>query len=225
MPWKSPRSNTGSPSAVAGSADEATQYGIAEGLGDVLMLQGRYGEAGELFQAALDLAEGTFAEAQIRGKLGELDFKRGDMASAALAFEDALRLLGRPVPQKTRRLRLHAAVGGRGPGSSTRCFPRLFVGRRDRAPSKPELLRLRLLSRLAYAYWFTRGRCRRSWCICCGMNLAERYRADAGTGPVYSAHAMAMTLIGWYRPRHRLRAESRWKFGDRWATFGARDNR
>ena len=88
----------------ADSAERSTRYEIAEGLGDVLMLRGRYSEAEELFQTALELAEGTFAEAQIRGKLGELDFKRGDMASAAVAYRRGLAAVGKTHPAKHRRL-------------------------------------------------------------------------------------------------------------------------
>lgn len=52
----------------ARSADRAVQYGVAEGLGDVLMLLGRYGEAEGLFQTALKLAEGPFAECRFAAK-------------------------------------------------------------------------------------------------------------------------------------------------------------
>jgi len=60
-------------------ADKATQYRIREGLGDVLMLRGRYDAAAELFESAAALAEDKYTKAQIRGKLGELAFKRGNM--------------------------------------------------------------------------------------------------------------------------------------------------
>ena len=110
-----------------------TRYEIAEGLGDVLMLRGHYDEAAELFETALGLAEGTFAEAQIRGKLGELDFKRGDMASAAVAFEDALRLLGKRVPQSTPLVRPFMLLWEATVQALHTLFPSLFVGRRKRA--------------------------------------------------------------------------------------------
>ena len=63
------------------------------------MLRGRYDEAAELFAQASQLAEDKLAQAQILGKIGELAFKRGDMESATIAFEDTLRLLGRFVPR------------------------------------------------------------------------------------------------------------------------------
>ena len=71
--------------ANAQDAEPAIRYRIVEGLGDVVMLQGRYDEAAVLFRQAKSLAEGRHAEAQIEGKLGELAFKRGDIESAARA--------------------------------------------------------------------------------------------------------------------------------------------
>ena len=181
----------------AGSAEKATRYRIAEGLGDVLMLRGRYGAAGELFEAALRLAEGTLAEAQIRGKLGELIFKQGDMAGAARRFEEALWLLGKPVPRRpvvyVPLLLWEAAVQ-----AVHTLLPRLFVGRRNRKPSKAEVLRLRLLSRLACAYWYSAGRML-DFCVHVhSMNLAERYAPTLELAQIYSEHAVAMTLLGWY---------------------------
>ena len=80
-------------------AAKATRFRIAEGLGDVLMLRGQYDPAGELFQEAAIVAEGPVAQAKIRCKLGELAFKRGDMAVAIGHFEEGLRSLGKRTPQ------------------------------------------------------------------------------------------------------------------------------
>ena len=79
--------------------EQAVRYRIAEGLGDVLMLRGRYDEAARQTEAARELAEGDVAKAQIEGKLGELAFKRGDMKTAMEAIERALERLGHKVPR------------------------------------------------------------------------------------------------------------------------------
>ena len=63
------------------------------------MLRGRYQAAAELFHEAEPLARGNVELARVKGKLGELAFKRGDMATATAAYETALRLLGRFIPQ------------------------------------------------------------------------------------------------------------------------------
>jgi signal transduction histidine kinase/CheY-like chemotaxis protein len=181
----------------AASAEKSTQYEIAEGLGDVVMLLGRYGEAAELFQDALNLADGTFAEAQIRGKLGELSLKRGDMAGAASAIEEALRLLKRPFPQG-RFVCACLVLWELVVQATHTLFPRLLVGRRKRSPSDLELLRLRLLIRLAYVYWFMRGQPQMFLVHLLAMNLAERYTPTPELAHIYSSHGMAMTLLGLY---------------------------
>jgi two-component system sensor kinase len=202
----------------ASSAEMATCYWIAEGLGDVLMLQGRYGEAGELFERALRLAEGPLTEAKIRGKLGELDYKRGDMERAGIAFEDALRLLDKPMPEKNIQyvfmLLRQVAVQ-----TLHTWFPRWFVGRYQRKPTDKELLRLQLLSRLGRAYWYTHSRMQ-DFCVhLLGMNLAERYEPTLEVAQIYAEHAVAMTLIGWYDRGYRYAFRShdiRRSLGDLW---------
>ncbi|MBN2021240.1 MAG: response regulator [Pirellulales bacterium] len=178
------------------ATDNATRYAIREGLGEVLMLRGQYAEAKHVLQEAEGLAEGKLARAQITGKLGELDFKQGDMESANRAFETALRLVGisaAPVslaltlllPWEIFVQLLHTLL------------PRVFVGWRRR-PSEAERLGLRLLSRLAYCYFYTRGRARNFWVHLHGMNLAEQFAPTVEMAQVYSEHAVALTLVGWY---------------------------
>ena len=69
-PWRLPNSNTGSPSAGRRRRPKRSASRSSKGLGDVLMLRGRYAAAQELFEEATQLAEGRVARAQIRGKLG-----------------------------------------------------------------------------------------------------------------------------------------------------------
>ena len=141
----------------AHAADRATQYAIAEGLGDVLMLRGKYDEAAELFRRAGPLLrDGEFARAKIQGKIGELAFKRGDMESATLAFEDTLRLLGKSVPRRTPIFFL-LLVWEVAVQALHTLFPAVFVHRRKRQPSPAELLGFRMFSRLAHGYWFVTG--------------------------------------------------------------------
>lgn len=99
------------------------------------------------------MAEGNFAQAEIRGKLGELAFKRGDIERAIDSFEAALRLLGPYVPRHFATLlvlflwevcvqTLHTLA------------PQPLVGRRRQEPDEAERLSWRLFSRLAHGYWF-----------------------------------------------------------------------
>ncbi len=175
-------------------ADPATRYRLTEGLGDVLLLRGRYDEAAEVLEAAAELAEGSYAQAQIRGKLGELAFKRGDMESATTAFEQALRRLGRYVPG-----RLPAAVvmllWEVVVQALHTLLPRTLVGRRIGPAAPAETLSWRLYSRLAHGYWFTRSNAHKLWAHLRGFNLAERYPPTLELAQAYSEHAPGMTLV------------------------------
>ncbi|MGA2258643.1 MAG: histidine kinase dimerization/phospho-acceptor domain-containing protein, partial [Thermoguttaceae bacterium] len=181
----------------ARSAERATQYAIAEGLGDVLMLRGEYDEAAELFHRAAILGDGEFTRAKIQGKIGELAFKRGDMESATLAFEDTLRLLGNTVPRWT-PLFLLWLVWELAVQTLHTLLPAVFVHRRKRKPSPAELLGFRMFSRLAQGYWFARGRLQCLWAHLRGMNLVERYPPTMELAQAYSEHAPANSLIGYY---------------------------
>ena len=200
------------------SADKATQYRVREGLGEVLMLRGRYAEAKRPLESAAAVAEGGFARAQIKGKLGELDFKQGDMESAIRAFEEALRLLGRNVSRRApvRALLLLWEVGVQLLHS---LFPRLLVGRWKRQPSEAELLHFRLRSRLSYAHFYCRGPIQKFWVHLHGMNVAERYAPTLELAQIYSEHAVGLTLVGWYGrglAYARKSLEIRRSLGDLW---------
>src|SRR5262249_38282775 len=52
--------------------------------------------------------------------------------------------------------------------------------------------------RLAYAYWFGRGRIPSLWAHLREMNLAERYPPTLELAQAYSEHAPAMSLVGYF---------------------------
>ena len=210
---------------AAGSADRAIQYGIAEGLGDVLMLRGHYDAAAELFERAATLADGKCAQAQTKGKLGELAFKRGDMESATLAFEESLRLLGRSVP-RSQVVRFAWVLWAVMAQTLHTCFPAVFVGRRKRQPSEAELLSFRMFSRLAHGYWYVRGTLHTMWAHLCGMNLVEQYPPTPELAQAYSEHAPAMSLTGCFKRGMSYAEKSftlRKSFGDLWGQGQSRN--
>ena len=182
----------------ATNSDRQTQYRILQGLGDVLMLRGRYDSCEELFERAAALAETQFDRAEIKGKLGELAFKRGDMETATQSFEQALRLLGRSVP---RHLPAFACLFLWETLVQTfhTLLPSWFLGRLQTSPPPDELLTWRLHSRLAHGYWFVRSKIHVLWTHLRGMNLAERYPPTLELAQAYSEHAPAMTLIPYFR--------------------------
>jgi signal transduction histidine kinase/CheY-like chemotaxis protein/tetratricopeptide (TPR) repeat protein len=209
----------------AANADRAMRYRITEGLGDVLMLRGRYDEAAQRTEAARELAEGDLAKAQVEGKLGELAFKRGDVKTAMEAIERALEQLGHRVPQSWGAFLFRLAREGIVQALHS-LLPRLFVARRKLDPERPHVLRactqacrtrggtpadspsagrgyeaekqlliVRLQNRLTYCYWFKRGQIPCLWAHLRGMNLAERYPPTLELAQAYSIHAPVMSLV------------------------------
>jgi two-component system sensor kinase len=184
--------------ALRGARDDEHRFRIVEGLGDILMLRGRYDAAGELFEAAAAVAEGDYAKAEIRGKLGELSFKRGDMSTAIDHFDAGLRILGRSVPRTT--------IGG------VFCFlweslvqlfhtafPRVFVHRIKRPPNSAERLALRMLSNFAHGCWYSRSKLMALWAHMRGMNLGEKYQPSHELAQAYSEHGPGMSLVRAFR--------------------------
>jgi two-component system sensor kinase len=179
-----------------GGAEDDIRHRIAEGLGDVLTLRGSYGEAQQQFNTARASAKGQVAQAQIEGKLGDLAFRRGDVKMAAEAVERALRLVGKHVPRSSIMfgIRLFWEVLVQAVHTA---LPGLCLARRQ-AMSPEELLATRLYSRLAYIYWFQRGKVPCGWAHLREMNVAERYPPSLELAQAYSEHAPVMTMLPWY---------------------------
>ncbi|MEZ6055145.1 MAG: ATP-binding protein [Planctomycetaceae bacterium] len=170
------------------------RYRIAEGLGDVLMLRGRYDEAQQQTETARELAESELAKAQIEGKLGELAFKRGDLKTAMEALERALERLGCPVPKWSFwffcRLGWEVWVQ-----LLHTLLPKVFLARKPLEGSEKPLLLAKLYNRLTYAYWFKKGKISCLWSHLRGMNLAEVYPPTSELAQAYSTHAPVICLI------------------------------
>ncbi len=204
---------------AAGSQDAASRLALSEGLGDVLMLQGRYDPAQQQFEVARSLAAAPLDQARIDGKIGELAFKRGDMASASAALEQAIARLGQPVPRSRPMVLLRVLVELVVQTAHT-VMPRLFVGRRSLDHSEADLLAARLYSRLAHVYWFQRGKLPTFWSHVRGMNVAERYPPTPELAQAYSEHAPAMGMLPNFERGIRYARKSlelRRGFGDPWA--------
>ncbi|MEO6472523.1 MAG: EAL domain-containing protein, partial [Aeromicrobium sp.] len=177
--------------------DLAARIVIAEGLGDVLTLQGVYGEAEAQLAVAHELVSERVHAAALDGKRGDLAFKQGDVPRARYHLEGAMARLGRPVPNNTAwlliRLLWELVVQ-----ASHSLLPRLTTGRRSPDDRAEDFLAMRLHSRLAYLYWFYSGKVPCAWSHLRGLNLAERYPASAELGQAYSEHAPVMTMIPWF---------------------------
>ena len=187
-------------------AERSTRYVIALGLGEVLMLQGRYEAAASLLEEAAELAQGRAAEATALCKLGELAAKRGDMEDATQRYEQGLRLLGRFIPRSFASLTVSLAWNLIIQALHT-LTPTLLVGRRRQPPTEDQRLSWWLFSRLAISYWFVRGKLHALWANLLNINLAEPYPPSFELALGYSAHAPAMSLVGWFSRGGSLRPE------------------
>ena len=184
----------------AESADDATRFRIAEGLGDVLMTRGRYQRANQQFQTARSLAKVNVTLARIDGKRGYVSFKQGDMANSVSHFERALTELGFPPPTSSIMLTIALAREGVIQLLHT-YFPQWLTGRRnaDSDRGRMDLFRARIYDGLGYSYWFTQGPIPTLWTHLRHMNLAERYPASIELGRACAAHAVMITAIPFAR--------------------------
>ena len=172
---------------------EEPDFRVLYGLGDVLMLSGRYQEAEPLFERAILCANSATLRAEVTLKLGELAFKEDRKDRAIELWESALCSLGGKLPSAwmlplstVREIAVQVLHS---------LLPGWFVGRIATEPSANDRLIWRLHSRLAYAYWFVRSKLDVLHVHFRGMNLAERYQPTAELAQAYSEHAPAMSLI------------------------------
>ncbi len=182
----------------AEGADANTRYRIAAGLGDVLMLRGRYDAAQQQLELAQCLASTRVEQARTWAKLGELAFKRGNVDETRAALEKALMLLGRWVPTNKVLLALATFWEVLVQMGHT-LLPSLWVARRSLARSEEDLLAVHLYSRLAYGYWYQKGRVAVLWAHLRELNIAERYPPTPELAQAYSEHSPAATLLPWFK--------------------------
>jgi len=182
---------------AAADADRALRLQVAEGLGDVLTLRGAYEEATVQFGIGLEKAVDRLDRARLKGKLGDVAFKCGDMVGARGHLEGAIRQMGARMPRTIVGLIL-ALVWEALVQALHTVFPQWFVGRRPAEQAGAELQAVRIYSRLAYLYWFHSGRLRCAWAHLREMNLAERYPPTLELAQAYSEHAPVMTMIPWF---------------------------
>ncbi len=198
--------------------DLGKRFLIAQRLGEVCMLRGRYDEATLEFEAAIKMAPDGMAHAEIEGKLGELAFKRGDVGGATARIERALNQLGRRVPRWS--FTLGVFVFWEILVQFCHCLaPGFYLGRRPLDQFEGERLAVRLYSRLAHLYWFHRGTVASLWAHLREMNRAECYPPTPELAQAYSEHGPAMSLLAWFS-RGIVYAEKslalRKQFGDLW---------
>jgi signal transduction histidine kinase/tetratricopeptide (TPR) repeat protein len=200
--------------------DTRTRREIQLGLGDVLMLLGRYVDAAQCFVAARTLAGTRLQRGEIGLRLGELMFKRGDVQESVDDLRDALRSLGRYVP--TARAVVAMCALWEVLVQAAHCLlPQRWIQRRslDATGAHADLVAARIYSRLAYSYWFSKGALHCGWAHLREMNLLERYPPTLELAQAYSEHAPVASTLPWYsrgRAYAQRSLDIRREFGDVW---------
>lgn len=174
----------------------ALRFRIAEGLGDVLVMRGKYDRGNLHLETARQLAEGNLVQARVDSKRGWVGYKTGDMDSSSAHFHRALKATGSPVPSNMFKQLLAVSREGAIQILHT-CFPRTLTGNRSpsTAAGSLELFRAALHDGLGYPYFFSRRPVPVLWTHLRHMNLAEKYRPGQELGRAYAYHAVVMTAI------------------------------
>ncbi|MES2802086.1 MAG: ATP-binding protein [Bdellovibrionota bacterium] len=163
-------------------------------LGEAYLLIGKYDSSSQIFNEAIACCEIKILSSEYTGKLGEIQFKQGNIATATHLTEKALTLLQVPIP-KTKLvtcLFLFQEV-------VIQAWHTLFLksGPRPQISGKAALA-ARLLSRLAYCYWFGKGAIYCGWAHIKELNAVERFADSLEKAQAYSEHAPVMTMIPWF---------------------------
>jgi signal transduction histidine kinase len=194
-------------------ATDEDRYRVAEGLGAVLTLRGRYDEAEERFERARRFADTNLRLAWIDGQLGELRFKRDDLEGATGLFEAGLRVLGESLPSDrfvtlVARLAWELLVRF---GWEARSWLRRASVRRpavtDRAEAgrRADRLKAYLYTRLQYPRWFHVRRLHTLCLVLRQINVAERCSDGVELAHAYSIWGGALSLTFPFCWRRALR--------------------
>lgn len=191
----------------AASGPGRTRADVAESLGQVLTLRGRYQEAAARFELALRLAEHPISVARLEGELGEALFRTDDLEASVRHGEAALRGLGERIPAATaavvasllweilRRLTARALPRPRAP--------------RTTADHERELAKSRIYTQLQYPRWFHHRRIAVMWLMLRQVNVAERCPGNPELSHSYGVWGGAVTVTFPFLSRMGLRYLSR----------------
>lgn len=174
----------------------AIRFRVAEGLGNVFIMRGKYDRAHELLEKASALTTESLPLARIEGRRGDVYYKMGAMNLSCDFYHRALKSLGSKVPSNILTQLLATTKEGFVQLLHT-YLPNLMAGRKDAHTERGELqlFRASLYDGMGYPYFFMRGPVPTLWTHLRHMNLAERYPAGQELGRAYAYHAVVMTAV------------------------------
>jgi signal transduction histidine kinase/CheY-like chemotaxis protein/tetratricopeptide (TPR) repeat protein len=175
--------------------ERAIRLESVEALAEIYLSIGEYDAAEHALGEALQVADSPLAKTRLRGKLGDVEFKRGRMQRAVSAYTQAFGLTGCVIPSSTLTM-----LGELTRQAAIQLWHTLF-GRPSQRWLADELHRLRwsLYSRLAHTFWFSRGSLWTLYAHLKGMNEAECFLDSPELAKAYSEHGPVCSLLGWFR--------------------------
>ena len=197
---------------------DAEKFTLLSGLGDVLLLMGKYSDANDCLTEASTFAESELDTSRMHVKLGELAFKLGDKETAARYHERALETLGQTVP-KGKICLLASLIKQVGIQVLHTFFPAKFIAQAQHAMSPEKRLACQALIKLTYAYYYVRGGAASFWGHLKALNALERHQFSDDLAHIYATHAPAVSLVFLHRRADRYAQKSialHKKLGNRW---------
>jgi tetratricopeptide (TPR) repeat protein len=176
----------------ADAAPKSVRFRIGRGLGEALILLGRYDEAAKEIEVAAILAESRIDIADAGGVKAELASKLGLIAESIEHYEASLRTLGIYIP----RTRI-GYCWGICKESLIQVMHSLFPGRLHRCSPNPECdLANHLLARMEWSL-YAHNVLKLIWASFVGLNRAERLPRSKALVINYIAQANDMAVLGW----------------------------
>ncbi|QEG21267.1 ATP-binding protein [Mariniblastus fucicola] len=176
--------------------DRVQRGQIAERIGSVLMLGGKYHKSDIWFQRAEGYTDCDLVRARIIMQRSELAFKRGDKSGAVKLLENAMELLNLSIPRSWLMIQIYVMWELMVQVAHS-LMPSIFLHRKKETTDRDRMV-WKMYSRLAHCYWYTRGKSIVLWAHLAGLNRAETGQLSRELAQAWSEHAPVMGLIPWY---------------------------
>ena len=169
---------------------------VAEQIGSVLMLAGKYADSDRWFARAEANTDSELYRSRVVMQRSELAFKRGDKRLAVKMLEDEMKLLNISIPKSWLMIQV-CVIRELIVQFSHSVFPSVFLHRKKEARKRDRMI-WKMYSRLAHCYWYTKSKSTVLWAHLAGLNRAETGPPSRELAQAWSEHAPVMGLIPWY---------------------------
>lgn len=190
---------------------------LREGMGDAYCLLGEYDRSISCYKDVSHYTKTGLEKARLLEKQGYAIFEKGDLQRAVEYYEAGLKILN---------IRIRKSFAGTGVQLLAQIWIQmrltLFpfeIAQHKLRTSRVALLRVKILLRLSYVYWFFNTiKCLAVHLF--GINIAEHIGPTKELGQTYSGHGIAMSAIPFFKRglKYQFRAlEMAEKLNDPWS--------